>query len=47
MATITNLERLKLGIQKSGFTDDELSIFLQEPLISPIEIYNPVSNNSK
>lgn len=42
-----NLERLKLEIQQSGFTDDELSILLLENLLDPLESYNPSSNQSK
>lgn len=34
---MTNLQRLQLEIQQSGFTDDELSIFLEESLLSPDE----------
>ncbi|GGF86389.1 hypothetical protein [Paenibacillus aceti] len=44
---MTNLDRLKLEIQQSGFTDDELSIFLEESSLSPTEEYNPAFNNSK
>lgn len=45
--TMTNIERLKLEIQDSGFTDIELSIFLEENSLSPLETYNPSSNQSK
>lgn len=42
-----NLERIKLEIQQSGFTDTELSIFLEESGLSPSDIYNTSSNDSK
>jgi hypothetical protein len=45
--TMTNLQRLQLEIQQSGFTDDELSIFLEENSLSPNDEYNPSSNQSK
>lgn len=45
--TMTNLDRLKLEIQDSGFTDIELSIFLAENSLSPNDEYNPSSNQSK
>lgn len=44
---MTNLERLKLEIQQSGFTDEELSIFLEESSLSPSDTYGTSSNDSK
>lgn len=44
---MNNLERLKLEIQQSGFTDQELSIFLEESGLSPNDTYNTSSNESK
>lgn len=44
---MNNLERLKLEIQQSGFTDQELSIFLEESGLSPNDIYDTSSVTSK
>ncbi|GIP52212.1 hypothetical protein [Paenibacillus vini] len=44
---MNNLERLKLEIQQSGFTDSELSIFLEESNLSPTVTYDTSSNESK
>ncbi|MBA9088038.1 hypothetical protein FHR92_004532 [Fontibacillus solani] len=44
---MTNLERLQIEIQQSGFTDVELSVFLEESSLSPSEDYNPSSNENK
>lgn len=44
---MTNLQRLKIEVQQSGFTDDELSIFLEESLLFPSAEYNPASNENK
>ena len=44
---MTNLERLKLEISQSGYTDEELSIFLEESLLSPSDEYIPASNENK
>lgn len=44
---MTNLERLKLEIQQSGFSDPELSIFLKESNLSPTDTFNTSSNDSK
>ncbi|MNW31434.1 hypothetical protein D3C74_83490 [compost metagenome] len=44
---MTNLERLKIAIQESGFTDEELFIFLEESSLSPSEEYIPSSNENK
>lgn len=44
---MNNLERLKLEIQQSGFTDHELSIFLEESGLSPTDTYDTSSVPSK
>jgi len=38
---MTNLERLKIEIKGIDYTDDELSIYLQENDLNPNDIYDP------
>jgi hypothetical protein len=44
---MTNLERLKIEIKGIGYSDDELSIYLQENGLDPEDEYNPSSNSNK
>lgn len=46
--TMTNLQRLKLEINLNGaYTDDQLTVFLQENGLTATEEYNPSSNTNK
>lgn len=44
---MTNLERLKLEIEGISYTDDQLSIFLQENGLDPTAEYNSTSATNK
>lgn len=44
---MTNLDRLKMSIKGIDFTDDELSIYLQENSLNSTDTYTPTSNTNK
>lgn len=44
---MTNIDRLKMEVQESGFTDEQLTIYLEENYLNPNDDYSPTSNISK
>lgn len=44
---MTNLERLQMEISDITYTDDQLTVFLQENGLTATEEYNPSSNTNK
>ena len=44
---MTNIERLKMEIKGIDFTDDELTVYLQENELTATDTYTPTSNTNK
>lgn len=44
---MNNMQRLLMEIKGITFTDDELTIYLEENSLNPIDPYVPTSNNNK
>lgn len=44
---MTNMERLKMEVKGIDFTDDELTVYLQENGLVTTDTYNPSSSTNK